>query len=142
MKTPLDSRVTVDFVGTIDGEEFDGGKSEGFVLEMGKSRMIPGFEDPIVGQKAGAELASDDFHEEYHADALKGKASFKITLSKVEELELPEIDEDFARLFGVEDGSVDALRSEVTANMQRELDQTLRTQLKEQVIAGLLSKTH
>ena len=137
-----DSRVTVDFVGTIDGEEFDGGKSEGFVLEMGKSRMIPGFEDPIVGQKAGAELVSDvTFPEEYHADALKGKeASFKITLSKVEELELPEIDEDFARLFGVEDGSVEALRSEVTANMQRELDQTLRTQLKEQVIAGLIEQ--
>jgi trigger factor len=135
-----ESRVTVDFVGTVDGEEFEGGKSEDFVLEMGKSRMIPGFEDPIVGQKAGAEVVSDvTFPEEYHAEALKGKdASFKITVKKVENQELPEIDEEFAKLFGIEDGSVEDLRAEVTKNMQRELSQTLKAQLKEQAIAGLL----
>lgn len=135
-----ESRVTVDFVGTVDGEEFEGGKSEDFVLEMGKSRMIPGFEDPIVGQKAGAEVVSDvTFPEEYHAEALKGKdASFKITVKKVENQELPEIDEEFAKLFGIEDGSVEALRAEVTKNMQRELNQTLKSQLKEQAISGLI----
>jgi len=137
-----DSRVTVDFVGTVDGEEFEGGKSEDFQLELGKSRMIPGFEDPIIGQKAGAEVVADvTFPEEYHAENLKGKpASFKITVKKVEQLELPEIDEEFAKLFGIEDGNVDALREEVTKNMQRELDQTLKAQLKEQVIAGLVEK--
>lgn len=135
-----DSRVVVDFVGTIDGEEFEGGKSEDFVLEMGKSRMIPGFEDPIVGKKAGDEVVAEvTFPEEYHAENLKGKdAKFAITVKKVEVQELPEINEDFAKLFGVEDGSVEALRAEVTRNMQRELDQTLRAELKEQVIAGLV----
>jgi len=135
-----ESRVTVDFVGTIDGEEFDGGKSEDFVLEMGKSRMIPGFEDPLVGQKAGAEVVSNvTFPEDYHAEALKGKeASFQITLKKVENQELPEINEEFAKLFGVEDGDIAALRDEVSKNMQRELDQTLKAQLKEQAIAGLI----
>ncbi|MCC2605496.1 trigger factor [Planctobacterium marinum] len=135
-----DSRVVVDFVGTIDGEEFEGGKSEDFVLEMGKSRMIPGFEDPIVGKKAGEELVAEvTFPEEYHAENLKGKdAKFAITVKKVEVQELPEINEEFAKLFGVEDGSVDALRAEVTRNMKRELDQTLRSQLKEQVITGLI----
>lgn len=136
----VESRVTVDFIGTVDGEEFDGGKAEDFVLEMGKSRMIPGFEDPIVGQKTGAELVSEvTFPEDYHAEALKGKdASFKITVKKVENQELPEINEEFAKLFGIEDGDIAALRAEVTKNMQRELDQTLRAQLKEQAIAGLL----
>ncbi|BDX05712.1 trigger factor [Planctobacterium marinum] len=135
-----DSRVVIDFTGTIDGEEFEGGKSEDFVLEMGKSRMIPGFEDPIVGKKAGDELVAEvTFPEEYHAENLKGKdAKFAITLKKVEVQELPEINEEFAKLFGVEDGSVEALRAEVTRNMQRELDQTLRAQLKEQVISGLV----
>lgn len=135
-----ESRVTVDFVGTIDNEEFDGGKSEDFVLEMGKSRMIPGFEDPLVGQKAGAEVVSNvTFPEDYHAEALKGKeAQFKISLKKVENQELPEVNEDFAKLFGVEDGDVAALREEVSNNMKRELNQTLKAQLKEQVIAGLI----
>lgn len=135
-----DSRVVVDFVGTIDGEEFEGGKSEDFVLEMGKSRMIPGFEDPIIGKKAGEEVVAEvTFPEEYHAENLKGKeAKFAITVKKVEVQELPEINEEFAKLFGVEDGSVEALRAEVTRNMKRELDQTLRAQLKEQVISGLV----
>lgn len=135
-----ESRVTIDFVGTIDGEEFEGGKSDDFVLELGKSSMIPGFEDPIIGQKAEAEFVSDvTFPEDYHAEKLKGQdASFKIVLKKVENQELPEINDEFAKLFGIENGSIDDLRAEVTKNMQRELDQTLRTQLKEQVVAGLL----
>lgn len=139
-----DSRVVVDFLGTVDGEEFEGGKSEDFILEMGKGKMIPGFEDPIVGKKAGEELVSDvTFPEEYHAENLKGKdASFKITVKKVEVLELPEINDEFATLFGIENGNVEDLRAEVTKNMQRELDQTLKAQLKEQVIAGLLESNN
>ncbi len=137
-----DSRVVVDFVGTIDGEEFEGGKSEDFMLEMGKGRMIPGFEDPIVGKKAGDELVAEvTFPEDYHAENLKGKAaSFAITVKKVEVLELPELDEEFAKTFGVESGDVSELRAEVTKNMERELQQTLRSQTKEKVIAGLLEK--
>nr|WP_136250170.1 trigger factor [Ningiella ruwaisensis] len=135
-------KVTIDFVGTIDGEEFDGGKAEDFPLELGKGQMIPGFEDPLVGAKTGDEVvAKVTFPEDYHAEALKGKdAEFKITVKKVDGLDLPKVDDEFAKLFGVEEGGVEALKEEVKKNMQRELDQTLKSKLKENVIAGLLEK--
>ena len=140
-KSKKDDRVTVDFIGTIDGEEFEGGKAENFELEMGKDRMIPGFEKPIVGAKAGEEVVADvTFPEDYHAEALKGKAAqFKITVNKVEGLSLPKVDEEFAKLFGVDNGDVEALNAEVRKNMQRELEQTLKANVKEQVIEGLLA---
>lgn len=139
-KVKKDDKVTMNFVGTIDGEEFDGGKAEDFPLELGKGRMIPGFEKPLVGVKKGDEVVSDvTFPEDYHAEALKGKdASFAITVTKVEGLDLPKVDDEFAKLFGVEEGGVDALKAEVKKNMQRELDQTLKAAVKENVIAGLL----
>ncbi|MBN7821458.1 trigger factor [Bowmanella sp. Y26] len=139
-KAKKDDRVTIDFVGTIDGEEFEGGKAEGFQLELGKGRMIPGFEEPIVGKKAGEEVVAEvTFPEDYHAEKLKGKAAqFAIKVTKVEGLDLPEVNDEFAKLFGVEEGGVEALRAEVRKNMQRELEQTLKNQVKEQVIKGLL----
>jgi trigger factor len=139
-KAKKDDRVTVDFVGTIDGEEFEGGKSEDFSLEMGKDRMIPGFEKPIVGNKTGDEVIADvTFPEDYHADKLKGKAAqFTINIKKVEQLDLPKVDEEFAKLFGIEDGNIESLNTEVRSNMQRELDQTLKATVKEQVIVGLI----
>ena len=79
-----EDRVTIDFVGSVDGEEFEGGKAEDFVLFMGQGRMIPGFEDGIVGHKAGDKFTIDvTFPEEYHSEKLKGKAAkFDITLKK------------------------------------------------------------
>ena len=141
-KARKDDRMVIDFVGTIDGEEFDGGKAEGFTLELGKDRMIPGFEKPLVGAKKGEEVIVDvTFPEDYHAEALKGKeAQFTVNVKKVEGLTLPKVDEEFAKLFGIEDGDVEALKAEVRKNMERELGQTLKTQLKEEVIAKLLEK--
>ncbi|GAB5380398.1 MAG: trigger factor [Aliiglaciecola sp.] len=141
-KAKKDDRVTINFVGTIDGEEFEGGKAEDFPLELGKDRMIPGFEKPLVGAKKGEEVVSDvTFPEDYHAENLKGKdAQFTITVTKVEGLDLPKVDEEFAKLFGIEDGDVEKLNVEVRKNMQRELDQTLKAKLKEDVIAGLLEQ--
>jgi trigger factor len=141
-KAKKDDKVTVDFVGTIDGEVFDGGKADDFVLEMGQNKMIPGFEGPIVGHKTGEEVIADvTFPEDYHAEKLKGKAAqFTISIKKVEQLDLPELDEEFAKLFGIEDGNIDSLNIEVRKNMQRELDQTLKASVKDQVIAGLLEK--
>lgn len=141
-KAKKDDRVTINFVGTIDGEEFEGGKAEDFPLELGKDRMIPGFEKPLVGAKKGEEVVSDvTFPDDYHAENLKGKAAqFTINVTKVEGLSLPKVDADFAKLFGIEDGDVEALHVEVRKNMQRELDQTLKSKLKEDVISGLLEK--
>jgi len=134
-------RVTVDFVGTIDGEVFEGGKAEDFPLELGQGRMIPGFEDNIVGKKAGEEVVADvTFPDDYHAENLKGKAAqFTITVKKVEAQELPELSEEFATKFGVTEGGVDALKEEVKKNMTRELDQAVKASVKDQAIKGLLA---
>jgi trigger factor len=133
-------RVTIDFVGTVDGEEFEGGKAEDFPLELGQGRMIPGFEDNIVGKKAGEEVVADvTFPEEYHAENLKGKpAQFTITVKKVEVQELPELNDEFATKFGVAEGGVDALKEEVKKNMTRELSQAVKANVKDQAIKGLL----
>ncbi len=135
-----ENQVTIDFTGTVDGEEFEGGKAEDFKLVMGEGRMIPGFEDGILGKKAGETFDIDvTFPEDYHAENLKGKeAKFSITLKAVEKKDLPELNDEFATLFGVDEGGVDALRAEVTKNMQRELDQALKAKVKEQVLKGLV----
>ncbi len=137
-----DSRVTIDFTGSVDGEEFEGGKAEGFALAMGQGRMIPGFEDGVVGKKAGDEFTVEvTFPEEYHAENLKGKAaSFVIKLHKVEAQELPELTEEFVSKFGVEDGSVDGLKAEVRKNMERELKQAVKGRIKDQVLNGLIEQ--
>jgi len=135
-----EDRVTIDFTGSVDGEEFEGGKASDFVLAMGQGRMIPGFEDGIKGHKAGEEFTIDvTFPEEYHAENLKGKAAkFVINLKKVEERELPELTEEFIKRFGVEDGSVAGLRAEVRKNMERELNGAVRNRVKSQAIEGLV----
>ncbi|MGD8164840.1 trigger factor [Pantoea alhagi] len=135
-----EDRVTVDFSGSVDGEEFEGGKASDFVLAMGQGRMIPGFEEGVVGHKAGEEFTIDvKFPEDYHAENLKGKdAKFAIVLKKVEERELPELTEEFIKRFGVEDGSVAGLRAEVRKNMERELKGAVRNRVKTQAIDGLV----
>ncbi|KAA9000069.1 trigger factor [Affinibrenneria salicis] len=136
-----EDRATLDFTGSIDGEEFEGGKATDFVLAMGQNRMIPGFEDGVVGHKAGEEFTIDvTFPEDYHAENLKGKAAkFAIVLKKVEERELPELTEEFIKRFGVADGSLDGLRAEVRKNMERELKAAVRNRVKTQVIDGLIA---
>ena len=140
-KTKKGDKLTIDFTGRIDGEEFEGGKSEGFELELGSGRMIPGFETEITGMKVGEEKTIKvTFPEDYHAENLKGKeAEFDIVVNTTEGPVLPEIDEEFAKLFGVEEGGVEALREEVRKNMERELTQAVKAKVKEQVIEGLLS---
>ena len=140
-KTKKGDKLTIDFVGRVDGEEFDGGKSEGFELELGSGRMIPGFEKEITGMKVGEEKTINvTFPEDYHAENLKGKeAEFDIKVHKTEGPILPEVDEEFAKLFGIEEGGIDALRDEVRKNMERELGQAVKAKVKEQVIDGLLA---
>ncbi|MFB6434801.1 MAG: trigger factor [Candidatus Malihini olakiniferum] len=133
-------RVTVDFSGTIDGEVFESGKASDFVLSMGQGRMIFGFEEGIIGQKAGEEFIIDvTFPEDYHVENVKGKAAqFAIVLKKVEERELPELTVDFIERCGVADGSVESLRAEVHKNMERELKGAMHNRIKSQVIDGLV----
>jgi trigger factor len=139
-KTKKGDKLTIDFLGRVDGEEFEGGKAEAFELELGSGRMIPGFEKDIIGMKVGEEKTiTVTFPDDYHAENLKGKAAeFDIKVNQTEGPVVPKIDEDFAKLFGVEEGGVEALRVEVSKNMTRELTQTIKTKVKEQVIQGLL----
>ncbi|OTA21322.1 trigger factor [Xenorhabdus beddingii] len=136
-----EDRVTVDFTGSVDGEEFEGGKSTDFVLAMGQGRMIPGFEDGIVGHKAGEEFTIDvTFPEDYHAENLKGKAAkFVINLKKIEQRELPELTEEFIKRFGIADTTVEGLRAEIRKNMERELKNAVRDRIKTQVLDGLVN---
>jgi len=136
-----DDQVTIDFVGSVDGEEFEGGKAEAFQIVLGSGRMIPGFESGILGHAAGSEFTIDvKFPDEYQSEQLKGKeAQFAITLTKVEEQVLPELTEEFVKNFGVESGNIDDLRSEVKKNMERELAQVLKNGVKQVVLDALVN---
>jgi len=140
-KTKKGDKLTLDFTGRVDGEEFEGGKAEAFELELGAGRMIPGFEKEVTGMKVGEEKTIQvTFPEDYHAENLKGKdAEFDIVVHKTEGPELPKVDEEFAKLFGIEEGGVEALRTEVSKNMARELTQAVKAKVKTQVIDGLLA---
>ncbi|EAT10784.1 trigger factor, partial [Bermanella marisrubri] len=133
-------RVKIDFEGFVDGEAFEGGSAEGHALVLGSNSMIPGFEDQIVGMKAGDEKTIKvTFPEDYNAENLKGKdAEFKIKVHTVEESELPELNEEFFKAFGVEASDEAEFRSEVRKNMERELKQAVQRNTKNQVLDGLI----
>ncbi|WP_159661004.1 trigger factor [Alcanivorax xiamenensis] len=136
-------RVNIDYKGLKDGEAFEGGSAEGQNLELGSGSMIPGFEDGIVGMKAGEEKDIDvTFPEEYHSEELKGQAVvFQIKVNKVEAKTLPEVDAEFMKAFGVEDGELDTFKAEVRNNMERELKNAVSGKVKEQTMDGL-AKLH
>jgi len=133
-------RVTIDFDGTLDGVPFAGGKGENVTITLGEGRMLPEFEQGVVGLAAGeAKDVAVHFPADYRAAELAGKsASFHIVVKSVEESSLPELDEEFCKLFGVNEGGVEKLRLEVADNMRRELEQTLRNQNKGAVMEALL----
>ncbi|WP_026279919.1 trigger factor [Thioalkalivibrio sp. ALJ16] len=141
-KAKKGDRITLDFVGSIDGEEFDGGKAEDFQVEVGAGRLIEDFEKQLKGVKAGEDPTIDvTFPEDYPAENLKGKtAQFALTIKQVEGPKLPEVDEEFAKKFGIEDGSVEKLRADVRSNMERELNQALKGKVKSQVMELIIER--
>lgn len=135
-------QVKFDFEGTIDGEKFEGGSAQDFSLVIGSGRMIPGFEDGIKGMKAGEEKVIDvTFPEDYQAENLKGKqAQFKINVKSVEQAQLPELNQEFFELFGVKEGGLDKLKADVRKNMEREVKNAGRNQVKEATFNAMLEK--
>ena len=133
-------RLNINFEGFVDGEAFDGGKGEGMDLVLGSNTMIPGFESGLVGAKAGAEVELNvTFPETYQAENLQGKdAVFKVTVTTVSEQVLAELNEEFFAKFGLEEKTEEAFRAEVSKNMTRELNQSLKMKLKDQVFSQLL----
>jgi len=133
-------RVTVDFDGTIDGTAFEGGKAEGIKIVLGAGQMLKGFEDGLLGAVPGTQKTIElTFPQDYPAKDLAGKtASFAVKVHAVEEQTLPEIDDEFCKAFGVEDGGKDKLRQEVGDNMRRELAANIRNRLKGLVLDKFL----
>ncbi|MDD1616495.1 MAG: trigger factor [Methylococcaceae bacterium NSP1-2] len=135
-------QVTINFSGVSEGTNFTNGKVENFLVEIGAKKMIPGFEDQLIGLEVGANKTFElTFPAEYGNAELAGKtAQFDIEVVKIEEASLPEIDEAFIKAYGVEEGSVDAFRTDVKDNLGRELKQVLRGKLKNAVMDSLYAK--
>ncbi len=132
-------QVIASFVGRVDGEEFEGGKAEDVPIIIGSGRMIPGFEEQLVGMKKGeTRTISVTFPEDYHAENLKGKeAEFDVTVHSVQTKELPEVDEEFVKSLGIEEGTEEALRNEIKVNMEREVLNAVKQQNRTNVFNAL-----
>ena len=133
--------VNIDYVGKKEGEEFQGGKAAGQNLVLGSERMIPGFEDGVIGKSAGEDFTLQlKFPDDYHSEELAGaEVEFELTLNTVSEQSLPEVNEDFFKSFGVEEGGMEAFREEVSNNMQREMKNASRNKLKTTLMDALIS---
>lgn len=133
-------RLKLNFTGTVDGEEFTGGKGSDVPLVLGSGSFIPGFEEQLQGVSKGEQKTLNvTFPEEYHAKDLAGKAAqFAVEVLDVEEPELPEVDEAFVKTFQIADGSVESFRAEIRQNMERELADAVKARVKQQVMDGLL----
>jgi trigger factor len=132
-------KVSIDFLGKIDGVEFAGGKGENIGVVLGEGRMLPELEQGLIGATAGDHRdISVSFPADYRATELAGKtAIFSTDIKTVEEPALPEVDEEFCKSFGVTEGGIPKLREDVAANMRRELEQNLRTRNKTAVLEKL-----
>jgi trigger factor len=132
-------KVTIDFLGKIDGVEFAGGKGENIGIVLGEARMLPELEQGLIGAAPGDHRdISVNFPADYRATELAGKlAVFSTDVKTVEEPVLPEIDEEFCKAFGVTEGGIPKLREDVASNMRRELEQNLRARNKTAVMEKL-----
>jgi len=133
-------QMTINFEGSVDGEQFEGGQADSVPVVIGSHSMIPGFEEALMGKSANDEFSFDvNFPDDYHAENLKGKkATFATKVISVAAPKAPVVDEAFAKSFGVEDGSVETLRSDIRNNMERELRNKLTDVLKKEVMDKLL----
>ncbi|MCX7142477.1 MAG: trigger factor [Proteobacteria bacterium] len=136
-------RVTADFLGKIDDVEFAGGKASDFVFVLGEKKMLPEFETNAIGLAAGASRTFNlTFPADYHGKDVAGKtASFELTAKLVEEPHLPEVDAEFAKLLGVADGDLAKMRSEIKANIEREVKKRAQNDVKNKVMQVLLDTT-
>lgn len=133
-------RVTVDFEGSIDGQPFEGGKAESYPIDLGAGRMLADFEAGLRGVKAGESKDIDvTFPPNYQANLAGKQAKFAINVKQVEERTLPELNDEFAKLYGVDEGGIERLRSEVQENMERELGDAIKARVKKQILDGLLA---
>jgi trigger factor len=136
-------QVTLDFHGTIAGGEFAGGHGKDLALVLGEGRLLPDFEKQIAGMRANETKAFElTFPEDYHGKEVAGKtASFEVTLKRVAEPKLPEINAEFAKNFGVQDGDLEKLKREIKDNLLREAKTRVQARIKDQAMQALLNAT-
>lgn len=141
-RSQLGDRVTINFSGSAEGENFTNGKVENYPIEIGGKQMIAGFEDQLTGLQAGDSKTFElTFPETYGNEKLAGKqAIFEIEVLGVEAAQLPEIDAEFIKNYGIADGTQEAFRHDVQDNMRRELQQALQMRLKNTVLDALYDK--
>ena len=134
-------QLNINFKGMIDGELFPGGEANDMPIELGSGRMIKGFEEGLVGAKAGDDVTLNvTFPDDYQAEELAGKpAQFDTHVNKVEEAQLPELNDDFAKKLGIKDASVENMHKEIKTSMQQELDSRLNTKMKSSVMDALIN---
>ncbi|MGC3874847.1 trigger factor [Halomonas sp. GXIMD04776] len=132
-------QVKIDFKGYLGDEPFEGGEAEGHELVLGSNSFIPGFEEQLVGAKPGDDLEIKvTFPEDYQAEHLAGQeATFQVKVHQVSAQQLPEIDDEFIKQFGVEDGDKEQFRAEVRKNMEREVKQAIDNRVKQQALEAL-----
>jgi trigger factor len=133
-------RVSIDFEGRIDGVVFPGGTGQGLQVTIGAHRILSELEQALPGMAAGEQRrVAARFPDDYGAPSVAGKqAEFELKLVRVEEPSLPPVDEEFARAFGIQDGSLTELRAEVRASMERELAEASRNRVREQLFDALV----
>ncbi|MFJ3054715.1 trigger factor, partial [Herbaspirillum sp. NPDC087042] len=133
-------RVTVDFVGKIDGVEFQGGKADAFPFVLGEGRMLPEFEAATIGLKVGESKSFPlAFPEDYHGKDVAGKtAEFTITVKKIEWAHMPEVDAVFAQSLGIEDGDLAKMREDIKKNLEREVTARTKAKTKDSVMNALI----
>jgi len=136
-------RVSVDFHGNIGGEAFPGGSAENLTFAVGEGRMLPEFDAAARGMARGEQKAFElTFPADYHGKEVAGKkAAFAMTLNKIEEPRVPELDAEFAKSLGVADGDTGKMRAEVRANVEREVKKRIDARTKEQALQALLAAT-
>lgn len=134
--------VNIDYEGSVDGVPFDGGKAQGYDLSLGSNTFIPGFEDQLIGKKAGDECdVNVTFPEEYHAEELKGKAAvFKVKVNNVKEIQLPDTDDEFAKDVSEFD-TLAELKADIKKKLKKQKNAQSESELESALVDKLLENT-
>ena len=136
-------QVDIDYDGQLEGKPFDGGQAKGTSVVLGEGRLLADFEANLTGMNVGeGKTFALTFPADYHGTKVAGKTvSFSVTVNKISEPHLPELNEDFAKVLGIKSGNIDDLRVDVTANLDRELKRRMQSKIKEQVMQMLLDNS-
>lgn len=136
-------QVDIDYSGQLDGAPFDGGQAKGALVVLGEGRLHADFEANLMGMNAGESNTFElTFPADYHGAQVAGKTvSFSVTLNKVSEPHLPDLNEDFAKALGIKSGKLEDLRADVSANLNREMKRRMQAKVKEQVMQMLLDSS-